>query len=113
MTMTKTSTLQSVDKTTSRRINEGDRFLCFKTVTYINRPDVLIFKIGKVYKSYHYGRIEDEGGNQFHAFTYDFWSQYLIKLDEDGIDMSHLKDIPLGDKLLIINQLKNITKKFK
>ena len=88
-------------------INIGDRFLCFRTATYEKRPEDLIFKIGNVYRSYHSGTIQDENGVIHHHFTKVYWTQYLIKLNEEGgIDMSLVKDMPLGDKILAINLLK-------
>ena len=96
-------------------IEKGDEFLCFKTTYYAGgfRDNDIIFKSGKIYKSYRDRSIEDEQGNICHTFTYDFWTQYLVKLNDKKIDMSHIKDIPMGDKIMIVNQLKKYNKKFK
>ena len=88
-------------------IHVGDKFLCFKTASYDDsNPHEVIFKLGKVYESAKLGCITDEGGNKGHFFTYPFWTQYLINISSKEIDLSPLKDIPLGDRLLITSLLK-------
>lgn len=91
-------------------IYAGDKFLCFKTVSFDKRPDDLIFKIGKVYESFHNGKIRDEGGENFHSFSRPFWTKYLIKLTDENVDLSSIQDLPLGDKIMLTNILKKYVK---
>ena len=96
-----------MEKYSEEGIGIGDRFLCFKTVAYNNKPNDLIFKYGKIYESQHIGCITDEDGNDWHEFTHPYWSQCLVKLNEkDKIDLSKIKDIPLGDKIMIARLIK-------
>lgn len=59
-------------------ISEGDIFLCIKDASYSN--DDPIFKVGKIYKSFHVGCICDEKRNHYHSFTRPYWTQYLVKI---------------------------------
>ena len=95
------------EKYSEEGIAFGDRFLCFKTVAYYNKPNDLIFMYGKTYESQHIGCITDEGGNAWHEFTYPYWSQYLVKLKEDGsVDLKQIKDLPLGEKIRLAKLIK-------
>ena len=88
-------------------IYAGDKFLCFKTVSFDKRPDDLIFKFGKVYESFHNGKIRDENGNNFHSFSRPFWTKHLVKLNEDGsADLSTAQDLQLGDKIMLAKLIK-------
>lgn len=59
-------------------ISEGDIFLCIKDASYCDGGS--IFKVGKIYKSFHVGCICDEKGNSYHSFTRPYWAQYLVKI---------------------------------
>lgn len=94
-------------------ISKGNKFLCFKTVSMANQPKRIIFKVGKVYNSYNDGYIEDECGNANHLFTHSFWTKYLIKLNDEyeELDTTPIKNIPLGDKILVTSALKKYQNK--
>ena len=87
-------------------IHIGDKFLCFKTTSFDKNPSNVIFKSGKVYESYHSTCIRDENGNDYHTFTFPFWSKCLVKITEDGIDLSTTADLPLTDKIILAKLIK-------
>ena len=87
-------------------IHIGNKFLCFKTTSFDKRLDDIIFKMGKVYESHHPACITDENGNDYHTFTFPFWSKCLVKITEDGVDLSTTTNLPLGDKIMLAKLIK-------
>lgn len=59
-------------------ISEGDIFLCIKDAFYSDGDP--IFKVGRTYKSFVAGCIQDEKRNSYHGFTRPYWTQYLVKI---------------------------------
>ena len=88
-------------------INIGDKFICYKETHFDDNPNGrFIFKQFKIYESEKNGCITPETRNKYHTFTDPYWTERLIRLDDNAMRVLNYINIPLGDRIVLRNMIK-------